>query len=98
MPNLVQTEIRIVPQKVFELDRVKIGVGGGTLLSFLRTQLGFEVFGVEMDGEVLRVARQYFGLEDCEIHVSVGNAIEYVEKLAGRNKVLVSSEDNDVFY
>ncbi|KAG5237841.1 hypothetical protein OIU76_012637 [Salix suchowensis] len=145
MPNLVQTEIRIVPQKVFELDRVKIGgevkfepdtkvlvhsylipmvaslyligsciedrfrkglkpkalclgVGGGALLSFLRTELGFEVFGVEMDEEVLRVARQYFGLEDCEIHVSVGDAIEYVEKLAGRDRVLVSGEDNGDFY
>lgn len=141
MPNLVQTEIRIVPQKVFELDRVKIGgevkfrpdtkvlvhsylipmvaslsligsciedrfrkglkpkalclgVGGGALLSFLRTQLGFEVFGVEMDEEVLRVARQYFGLE--EIQVCVGDAIEYVEKLASRDRVLnlVSGEDN----
>ncbi|CAK7325313.1 unnamed protein product [Dovyalis caffra] len=143
MPNLVQTEIRIVPEKGFGLDCVKIGgevkftpetkvlvhsylipmaaslsligsciedrvqnglkpkalclgVGGGALLGFLKTQLGFEVFGVEMDEEVLRVARQYFGLEDCEIQVCVGDAIEYVEKLGGKDRVpnLVSGEVN----
>ncbi|OAY46268.1 eEF1A lysine and N-terminal methyltransferase [Manihot esculenta] len=140
MPNLIQTEIRIVPEAEFVLDRVRIGgevefrpdtgvlvhpylipmvagmsivgphiedriqnglkpkalclgVGGGALLSFLRIQLGFEVFGVEMDEEVLRVAKQYFGLQDSEIQVFVGDAIEYLETLAsgGRSSNLVHS-------
>lgn len=130
MPNLVQTEVKLVPEAAISLDSVKIGgkvrfrphigvlvhvylvpmvascaligsyigerirfgfrpkalcvgVGGGALVSFLRTQLDFEVVGVEMDEVVLRVARQYFGLEDGEfLQVSVGDAIEFLEKLA----------------
>ncbi|XWS56332.1 hypothetical protein CRYUN_Cryun09bG0076800 [Craigia yunnanensis] len=132
MPNLVQTEIRIVPQTVFCLDSVEIGanniefspdlgvlvhvylvpmvasfaligswieervqaglrpkalclgVGGGALVGFLKTQLGFQVVGVEADEEVLRVARKYFGLEDGDIfRVCVGDGMELVEKFAG---------------
>lgn len=129
MPNLVQTEIRIVPERGFGSDclgigevefrpdlgvlvhpylapmvaslsligcyldeRIRsgfspkalcVGVGGGALLGFLRTQLGFEVVGVEVDEGVLRVARQYFGLEDDEhIRVCVGDGIELIEKFA----------------
>lgn len=40
------------------------GVGDGGLLSFLKNQLSFEVVGVEVDGQVLSVARQYFGLKN----------------------------------
>ncbi|MFS8033118.1 putative S-adenosyl-L-methionine-dependent methyltransferase [Helianthus anomalus] len=41
-----------------------LGVGGGALLSFLNSKLGFEVVGVEADEVVLSVARGYFGLTD----------------------------------
>lgn len=131
MPNLVQTEVLIIPNMGFGLDCVELGevefrldnsvlvhpylvpmvaslrlaapyiegqirsglrpkalclgVGGGALLGFLRTQLGFQVVGVEADEEVLRVSRQYFGLEDGEhIKVYVGDALEVIGKLAGR--------------
>lgn len=130
LPNLIQTEIRIVPEAVLSLDLIEIGervkfrpdigvlvhaylvpmvascalngsyigerirsgfrpkalcvgVGGGALVSFLRTQLCFEVVGIEKDEEVLRVARRYFGLENGEyVRFHVGDAIEFVEKLA----------------
>ncbi|KAK2634195.1 hypothetical protein Ddye_028987 [Dipteronia dyeriana] len=130
MPNLIQTEIKIVPETCLSSDSMRIGehvkfrpdtavlvhvylmpmvascsligsylseriqlgfrpkalcvgVGGGALVSFLGTQLGFEVVGVEMDEQVLRVSRRYFGLEDGEfIRVCVGDAIEFIEKLA----------------
>lgn len=60
-----------------------IGVGGGALLSFLKTQLGFEVMGVEEDEEVLRVARQYFGLESAEVvRVLVGDGLQVINKSA----------------
>ncbi|KAF8021839.1 hypothetical protein BT93_G2090 [Corymbia citriodora subsp. variegata] len=133
MPNLVQTQVRIVPQEdcreteggfriedmQFRIDaRVLVhpylapmvaslsligsdiderirkglrpkafcaGVGGGALLAFLRGQLGFEVLGVDVDEVVLRVAKQYFGLEDGDfLHVVVGDAIEWIERLANR--------------
>ncbi|KAF8397815.1 hypothetical protein HHK36_016739 [Tetracentron sinense] len=62
-----------------------VGVGGGALLTFLHTQLGFEVMGVEADEMVLRVARLYFGLLDNELfRVSVGDGIEVLEQFAQR--------------
>lgn len=129
MPNLIQTEISVVPDTVFLSNCVGIGevrfvpdlrvlvhpyvppmvaslsliseymegriqlgfrpkalclgVGGGALLTFLRNQLGFEVVGVDADDEVLRVAKNYFGLEDSEfMHVVIGDAIKYVKKLS----------------
>ncbi|KAK3422178.1 hypothetical protein EUGRSUZ_G02713 [Eucalyptus grandis] len=131
MPNLVQTQVRIVPREdrgeteggfgiedmQFRIDagvlvhpylapmvaslsligfhideRIRkgsrpkafcAGVGGGALLAFLRGQLGFEVLGVDVDEVVLRIARQYFGLEDGDfLRVVVGDAIEWMERLA----------------
>ncbi|KAM5550842.1 eEF1A lysine and N-terminal methyltransferase [Rosa sericea] len=146
MPNLIQTEVRIVPKMGFGLDCVGIGqvefrlddsvlvhsylvpmvaslslaapyiqgrirsgvrpkalclgVGGGALLGFLRTQLGFQVVGVEADEEVLRVSRQYFGLDDGEhIKVCVGDALKVIDKLAGACEVEVGCDvgsGNDV--
>lgn len=131
MPNLIQTEIRVVPVEDFGSEHVGIGkvefrpdievlvhpylapmvaglslisscieerirsqfrpkalcigVGGGALLAFLKAQLGFEVVGVEADEEVLRVARQFFGLDGNDsIRVIVGDAIDVIEKLAFR--------------
>lgn len=131
MPNLVQTQVRIVPREnrgeteggfrieemQFRIDagvlvhpylapmvaslsligfhiderirkglRLKAfcaGVGGGALLAFLRGPLGFEVLGLDVDEVVLRVAKQYFGLEDGDfLRVVVGDAIEWIERLA----------------
>ncbi|XP_021295799.1 methyltransferase-like protein 13 [Herrania umbratica] len=132
MPNLVQTEIRIVPKTVHCLDSVEIGgnnniefspdlgvlvhvylvpmvaslalvgswiderfqvgfrpkalclgVGGGAVVGFLKTQLDFQVVGVEADKEVLRVAQKYFGLEDGDfIQICVRDGMELMEKLA----------------
>ncbi|KAL8136558.1 hypothetical protein V2J09_002559 [Rumex salicifolius] len=57
-----------------------IGVGGGALVGFLATQLGFEVVGVEVDQVVLSVAMKYFGLEQCEsVRVFVGDGIEFLK-------------------
>lgn len=133
MPNLIQTEIRIIPEANLNLDGVEIqniefqpdtrvlvhpylppmaaslsliassideqiqtghrpkalcvGVGGGALLSFLATHLDFEVVGVEMDMEVLRVAQQYFGLVENEfLHISIGDATEFLENASKSNK------------
>ncbi|CAI8602066.1 unnamed protein product [Vicia faba] len=129
MPNLIQTEVLIVPETdsslntlciedaKFMLDlrvlvhpylapmvtslsiisesidgRIRnglrpkalcLGVGGGALLTFLTIQLGFEVIGVDSDKEVLKVAKNYFGLEESEfIHVILGDAVKYMKKLA----------------
>ncbi|XP_010543604.1 PREDICTED: methyltransferase-like protein 13 [Tarenaya hassleriana] len=126
MPNLVQTDIRIVPRTpnpgsnsmplqgtefrtdltvlvhpylapmvaslsligstIDELSsRPKalcIGVGGGALLSFLNLRLGFEVTGVEIDPEVLRVARKYFGLEEDIASVHVEDGIEFLRRVS----------------
>ncbi|KMS99796.1 hypothetical protein BVRB_1g020490 [Beta vulgaris subsp. vulgaris] len=60
-----------------------IGVGGGALLSFLSLQLGFEVVGIEADEVVLRIAKQYFGLQvSNSIQLCVGDGIEILKKVA----------------
>ena len=145
MPNLIQTEIRVVPEVGFGSDCIGIGevefrpdiqvlvhpylvpmvaslslvgrcieeriqggfkpkalcvgVGGGALLTFLRAQLGFEVVGVEADKEVLRVARQYFGLLGNEsIRVIVGDAIDVIEKFAYHSNGVHEGENGSYSY
>ncbi|KAF6150360.1 hypothetical protein GIB67_034059 [Kingdonia uniflora] len=145
MPNLVQTEIRIVPvtgksffnagmnEMAFRVDMgclvhpylspmvagfsliapyleecvckgsvprvLCVGVGGGALLTFLQTQLGFQVVGVESDETVLRVAKQYFGLVESDLlRVYVGDGIEVLEKSSGKGSGDVVNDNNvDVF-
>ncbi|CAI0449541.1 unnamed protein product [Linum tenue] len=80
--NLIETRIR----NGFRPKALCLGIGGGALLSFLRSQLGFQVCGVEMDKEVLRIAKQYFGLDDNEITIHVGDAFDFVDELAGASK------------
>lgn len=74
-----------------------LGVGGGALLGFLSSHLGFEVIGVEADEVVLRVARQHFGLDDCDglVRVCLGDAIEFLEKFASYDKFDVVMVDLD---
>ncbi|MCD7457125.1 hypothetical protein HAX54_034258 [Datura stramonium] len=60
-----------------------LGVGGGALLGFLSSQLGFQVLGIEADNVVLQVARKYFGLEHSNlIQFCVGDALEMIGKFA----------------
>ncbi|KAL1332213.1 uncharacterized protein [Arachis hypogaea] len=143
MPNLIQTEIHIVPETDHSCDGVSIkdvefmldhrvlvhpylapmvaslsliseniarqiqdgfkpkalclGVGGGALLTFLTTQLGFEVTGVENDGEVLSVAKHYFGLEaDESIRVVIGDGIEFTKKIAYHKKMHNDLDSRDI--
>lgn len=74
-----------------------LGVGGGALLGFLSRDLGFEVVGVEADEVVLRVAREYFGLDDCDglVRVCLGDAIEFLEKFGSDDKFDVVMVDLD---
>ncbi|VFQ91244.1 unnamed protein product [Cuscuta campestris] len=67
-----------------------LGVGGGALLSFLNSQLGFEVVGVEEDDRVLEMARKYFGLEEDgeSIRLCVGDGMDMIRKLyTGAGKI-----------
>lgn len=65
-----------------------VGVGGGALPGFLRSQLGFFVTGVEMDEEVLKIARRYFGLEDGDgIQYHIGDAMQIIPGLAGQGGI-----------
>ncbi|KAK1263644.1 hypothetical protein QJS04_geneDACA008399 [Acorus gramineus] len=62
-----------------------LGVGGGALLSFLRSRLGFDVLGVEGDETVVAVAKEHFGLvEDELLRVRVGDAVEFVKETRER--------------
>ncbi|XP_047321134.1 eEF1A lysine and N-terminal methyltransferase [Impatiens glandulifera] len=60
-----------------------LGVGGGALLSFLNSQLGFDVVGVEADEIVLAIAKRHFGLQEGDnVSLVKGDAIKFVEQLA----------------
>lgn len=72
-----------------------IGVGGGGLLSFLKLQLGFEVTGVEIDPQVLSIARRYFGLEERFASVHVGDGIDFLKRYDGGGKFDVLMVDLD---
>lgn len=86
--SLISGHIEGRIQNGFRPKALCLGVGGGALLTFLAIQLGFEVVGVDSDREVLRVAKNYFGLEDSEfIHVIVGDAIKHMKKLAYYGKL-----------
>ncbi|XP_023773077.1 uncharacterized protein LOC111921731 [Lactuca sativa] len=64
-----------------------LGVGGGALLTFLNTQMGFEVVGVEIDEAVLSAAKQFFGFNNGNsIQLIVGDAIELIQNSAMQQK------------
>ncbi|PKI68556.1 eEF1A lysine and N-terminal methyltransferase [Punica granatum] len=98
--NLVSTHIEDQFRVGLRLKVLCLGVGGGALVSFLKGQLGFKVVGVEIDDEVLRVARQYFGLEEDGEMISIirGDAIEVVKKLSCQRMKgnSVASDCNDL--
>ncbi|KAL0736604.1 hypothetical protein Bca4012_012814 [Brassica carinata] len=83
--SLMGSELTRIPKALC------IGVGGGGLLSFLKVRLGFEVTGVEIDPEVLRIARCYFGLEERFASVHVGDGIDFLKRLSSR----CSGDDDD---
>ncbi|CAH9122136.1 unnamed protein product [Cuscuta epithymum] len=69
-------------QRGYRPKALCLGVGGGALLSFLNSQLNFEVLGVEEDESVLRIARKYFGLKDSEsIRLCIGDGMDMIRKL-----------------
>lgn len=51
------------------------------MVSFLKLKLGFEVTGVEIDPEVVRIARCYFGLEERFASVHVGDGVDFLKRL-----------------
>jgi len=82
-------------QNGFKPKALCLGVGGGALATFLRTQLDFEVMAVDSDREVLRVAREYFGLEESKfMHVVVGDAFESLKKIVCQGNLQDDCEVN----
>jgi hypothetical protein len=60
-----------------------VGVGGGALLTCLRTKLGFDVYGLEADPVVVEVGKKHFGLvEDELLKIIIGNGIEIIKQYA----------------
>uniref|UniRef100_A0A7N0RHI6 Methyltransferase-like protein 13 n=1 Tax=Kalanchoe fedtschenkoi TaxID=63787 RepID=A0A7N0RHI6_KALFE len=58
-----------------------VGVGGGALLGFLKMQLDFIVVGIEVDEEVLRVSKDYFGMvEDEHLQLCVRDGMQELKR------------------
>ncbi|KAJ0661204.1 putative S-adenosyl-L-methionine-dependent methyltransferase [Helianthus annuus] len=82
-------------QRGFSPRALCLGVGGGALLSFLNSKLGFEVVGVEADEVVLSVARGYFGLTDGKsVKLIVGDAIKSLGSLNDKFDVVMVDLDS----
>ncbi|KAI3520372.1 hypothetical protein L1887_09758 [Cichorium endivia] len=82
---LIASHLNEQIQQGFTPRALCLGVGGGSLLSFLNTELGFEVTGVEVDEVVLTAATQHFGLHRSDsIRLIVGDAIEAIQNFATR--------------
>ncbi len=62
-----------------------IGVGGGTILHLLSRKFpGLKMVGVEIDEEILRIARQFFELEKIpNLEIVTGDGGEYVASYQG---------------
>ncbi|KAK1409674.1 hypothetical protein QVD17_36203 [Tagetes erecta] len=77
---LIVSSLNARIERGFNPRALCLGVGGGALLSFLNSKLGFDVVGVEADEIVLNVARRYFGLHDGKsIQLIVGDAMKLIE-------------------
>ncbi|KAL7614223.1 hypothetical protein Lser_V15G08216 [Lactuca serriola] len=63
-----------------------LGIGGGVLLSFLNTQMGLHVTGVESDVSVLIAATEHFGFnKSLAIRVIVADAMEVIQNFLPLN-------------
>ncbi|KAI3520371.1 hypothetical protein L1887_09757 [Cichorium endivia] len=83
--SLIASHLNERIQQGFTPRALCLGVGGGSLLSFLNTELGFEVTGVEVDEVVLNAATQHFGLHRSDsIRLIVEDAIKVIKKFATR--------------
>ncbi|KAI3721806.1 hypothetical protein L2E82_32824 [Cichorium intybus] len=90
--SLIASHLNERIQQGFTPRALCLGVGGGSLLSFLNTELGFEVTGVEVDGVVLTAATHHFGLHRSDsIRLIVEDAIEVIQQLATRG----DTDDSD---
>ena len=70
-----------VSSRLFNPGRVLvIGVGGGTILHLLSRKFpGLKMVGVEIDEEILKIARQFFELEKIpNLEIVTGDGGEYV--------------------
>ncbi|KAL4576760.1 hypothetical protein LXL04_012859 [Taraxacum kok-saghyz] len=74
-----------------------LGIGGGVLLNFLDTQMGFEVTGVEIDPMVVSAAIVHFGLNKSgSIRLIVGDAIKSIQNFPPRKPTDESKVNKDV--
>lgn len=62
-----------------------IGVGGATILHLLAQKFpGLKLVGIEIDEEIVKVARRFFDLDEIpNLSVVVGDGVEYVRSYEG---------------
>lgn len=64
-----------------------LGLGGGSVARIARALApGAEIVGVELDSEVVRLARAHFDLDELEVRVEIADALEWLRaEVAARN-------------
>ena len=81
-------DLLFLPALFLPADSVKrillLGVGGGAVirqyLSFLSVE---QVVGVELDGTHIKVARDYFGVNQSNVELQQADAIQWIESYRG---------------
>jgi spermidine synthase len=71
-----------------------LGLGGGSVARLARAMApDAEIVGIELDPEVVRLARAHFELDDLDIQVEIADALTWLENAEGRFDVILE----DVF-
>ncbi|MFH4980154.1 hypothetical protein AB6A40_006863 [Gnathostoma spinigerum] len=76
-----------------------LGVGGGVLTSFLYRMFPKSmVIGIELDGDVIKIARKWFGLpqNDSRLSVKICNALQFLDEAS--RSLEKDSERYDVIF
>jgi len=71
-----------------------LGLGGGSVARLARAFAPeAEILGVELDPDVVRLARRHLGLDELGIGVEVADALEWLERPRGRTRYDAILED-----
>ena len=84
-----------------KLQGLIIGVGGGSLLTFLHNFIpALNITGIEIDEDILDIAQKYFGLPNCEddgrLRMIIGNGLSITTSSDGSSNNEASTTDNKI--
>lgn len=88
----------IAPQPV-DANVLVLGLAGGTVTSLYNEfEPSYQLTGVEIDSEVIALARQYFGLDDQQVNVVNADARQFVQSTDQQfDIIIVDAYSNELY-